>query len=55
MEYDNTAGIGVAVPKGDNASLLEIVNAYITKVKADGTWDQWMDDAAAKSVSLLDK
>ncbi len=51
--YDSSAGIGAAVPKGDNASLLEIVNAYIAKVKADGTWDQWMDEAVAKSVSLL--
>ncbi len=53
VDYDTSAGIGVAVPKGDNASLLEIVNAYIAKVKADGTWDQWMDDAVTKSVSLL--
>lgn len=53
VDYDASAGIGVAVPKGDNASLLEIVNAYITRVKADGTWDQWMDDAVTKSVSLL--
>ncbi len=53
VDYDSSAGIGAAVPKGDNASLLEIVNAYIAKVKADGTWDQWMDDAVAKSVSLL--
>ncbi len=51
--YDNTAGIGVAVQKGDNASLLEKINAYIAQVKADGTWDQWMDEAVEKSVSLL--
>lgn len=51
--YDSSAGIGVAVPKGDNASLLEAVNAYIAKVKSDGTWDQWMDDAVTKSASLL--
>ena len=51
--YDNSAGIGVALPKGDNASLLEIVNAYIARVKADGTWDAWMEDAVNKSVSLL--
>ena len=51
--YDSTAGVGVAVQKGDNATLLEKVNAYIAQVKADGTWDQWMDDAAAKSASLL--
>ena len=53
VEYDSAAGIGAAVPKGDNASLLEIVNAYIARVKADGTWDKWMDDAVKKSVSLL--
>ena len=54
VDYDSSAGIGVAVPKGDNGALLEIVNAYIAKVKADGTWDQWMDDAVTKSVSLLE-
>ncbi|MBR1586591.1 MAG: transporter substrate-binding domain-containing protein [Clostridia bacterium] len=53
VAYDSSAGIGVAVQKGDNASLLEVINAYIAKVKADGTWDQWMDDAVTKSVSLL--
>ena len=52
--YDNTAGIGVAVQKGDNATLLEKVNAYIAQVKADGTWDAWMADAVEKSASLLE-
>ena len=53
VNYDSSAGIGVAVAKGDNASLLEIVNNYIARVHEDGTWDSWMDDAIAKSASLL--
>ena len=53
VDYDSSAGIGVAVAKGDNTSLLEIVNDYIARVHADGTWDAWMDDAVAKSASLL--
>ncbi|MBR5108790.1 MAG: transporter substrate-binding domain-containing protein [Clostridia bacterium] len=53
VDYDSSAGIGVAVTKGDNASLLEIVNQYIAQVHADGTWDAWMADAVAKSASLL--
>ncbi|MBQ8161237.1 MAG: transporter substrate-binding domain-containing protein [Clostridia bacterium] len=52
--YDNTAGIAVAVAKGDNASLLEIINAYITRVKEDGTFDSWVDTAAAQAASLLE-
>lgn len=55
VDYDSSAGIGVAVQKGDNASLLEIINAYIARVKADGTFDSWVDAAVAQSASLLDK
>ena len=51
--YDSSAGIGVAVPKGDNASLLAEVNAYIAEVKENGTFDAWVDEAAAKGASLL--
>ncbi len=53
VDYDSSAGIGVAVQKGDNASLLAAINEYIAKVKADGTFDGWVDDAAAKSAGLL--
>ncbi len=52
--YDNSAGIAVAVQKGDNASLLEVINAYITRIKEDGTFDSWVDEAAAQSATLLD-
>ena len=51
--YDSSAGIGVAVPKGDNASLLAVVNEYIAEIKADGTFDGWVDDAAAKGAGIL--
>ena len=51
--YDNSAGIAVAVQKGDNASLLEALNAYITRIKEDGTFDSWVDEAAAQSATLL--
>ena len=53
VEYDNSAGVGVAVAKGDNESLLALVNEYIAQVHADGTWDAWMADAIDKSASLL--
>lgn len=55
VDYDSSAGIGVAVPKGDNESLLKIVNEYIAEIKADGTFDGWVDEAAAKGASLLAK
>ncbi len=51
--YDNSAGIGVAVAKGENESLLAIINDYIARVKGDGTFDGWIDEAAAKCASLL--
>lgn len=51
--YDSSAGIGVAVPKGDNESLLAVVNEYIAEIKADGTFDGWVEEAAAKGASLL--
>ena len=53
VDYDSSAGIGVAVPKGENESLLKIVNEYIAQIKADGTFDAWVDEAAAKGASLL--
>ena len=55
VDYDSSAGIGVAVPKGENESLLKIVNEYIAEIKADGTFDAWVDEAAAKGASLLAK
>lgn len=55
VNYDSSAGIGVAVPKGDNESLLKVVNEYIAEIKADGTFDAWVDEAAAKGASLLAK
>lgn len=55
VNYDSSAGIGVAVPKGDNESLLKIVNEYIAEIKADGTIDAWVNEAAEKGASLLAK
>ena len=55
VDYDNTAGIGVAVQKGDNAFLLEVMKAYIAKVKADGTFDGWVNTSVEQSASLLQK
>ena len=52
--YDNSAGIAIAVQKGDNATLLDALNAYITRIKEDGTFDSWVDEAAAQSATLLD-
>lgn len=47
VEYDNTAGVAVAVNKGDNASLLEVINSVIERVTTDGTFDAWVDEATA--------
>lgn len=55
VEYDNGAGVGVAVAKGDNESLLAIVNEYIAQILADGTFDGWVVDATAKNALLLDE
>lgn len=51
--YDNTAGVGVAVAKGDNESLLAAVNAYIESILADGTFDAWVDEAVALNATLI--
>ena len=51
--YDSSAGVAVAVQKGDNAALLEKINAYIAQIKADGTFDGWMDEACQQSADLL--
>lgn len=52
--YDGSAGIGVAVAKGDNETLLAEVNAYIESVLADGTFDSWMETAIEQNASLLE-
>ncbi len=51
--YDSSAGIGAAVAKGDNESLLAAVNAYIEQVLANGTFDAWVDDAVALNATLI--
>ena len=53
IDYDTTGGCGVAVAKGDNASLLEVVNAYIAKVTTDGTFDSWIDTAIEQNATLV--
>ena len=53
IDYDAAGGCGVAVAKGDNASLLEAVNAYIAKVHADGTFENWIDTAIAQNATLV--
>lgn len=51
--YDSSAGVGVAVAKGDNEALLAQVNAYIETVLADGTFDAWVDTAVAQNATLV--
>ena len=55
VEYDNTAGVAVAVNKGDNASLLEVINSVIERVTTDGTFDAWVDEATALNATLLEE
>lgn len=52
--YDNTAGVGIAVQKGDNESLLKLLNDYIAAIKADGTFDAWEQEAMEKSAGLVE-
>ena len=51
--FEGSVGAGVAVQKGDNASLLAVINAYIARVKADGTFDGWVNTSIEQASSLL--
>ncbi|MBQ8130324.1 MAG: transporter substrate-binding domain-containing protein [Clostridia bacterium] len=50
----NSNGASIGVAKGDNESLIQALDAYIDEVKADGTFDSWVDTAAAQAASLLE-
>ena len=52
--YDMSGGVGIAVAKGDNASLLALLNDYIAQVTTDGTFDAWEQEAMEKSASLVE-
>lgn len=50
----NKNGVGVAVAKGDeSAALLGAINETIERVKADGTYDAWVEKACAQQAELL--
>lgn len=51
--FYESPGVGIAVAKGDNASFLEVVNAYIDRVKEDGTFDAWLEEAIALNANLV--
>lgn len=55
--FDTGAGTGVALPKStpgcENEALLEIINQYIEKILADGTFQSWYDESCEKAASLL--
>jgi len=55
--YNVSTGSGVAVPKStpgnENDALLEIINNYIDRIKADGTFQAWYDEACEQAASLL--
>lgn len=55
VEYDSSAGVAVAVNKGDNAALLEVINSVIERVTTDGTFDAWVDEATALNATLLEE
>lgn len=49
-----TNGVGVAVAKGEeNATLLAAVDETVARVKADGTYDAWVEEACAQQAELL--
>ena len=52
-DYNTSGGAGVAVAKGDNEALLEVLNAYIEKVTTDGTFDSWVDLAVEQNAKLV--
>lgn len=52
VDYSSN-GNGVAIAKGDNATLIEAVNAYIEQVLADGTFDAWVDVAVEQNAQLV--
>lgn len=51
----NGQGSGVAVQKGDNETLLAFINDYLAQIKADGTFDGWVEEAYAQAAALLEK
>lgn len=53
VDYNTSGGAGVAVAKGDNEALLEVLNAYIEKVTTDGTFDSWVDLAVEQNAKLV--
>ena len=46
--------MAVAVNKGDNAKLLEAINAYIDKVTTNGEFDAWFELAMEQNGQLLE-
>ncbi len=53
VDYNTSGGAGVAVAKGDNEALLEVLNAYIEKITTDGTFDSWVDLAVEQNAKLV--
>jgi ABC-type amino acid transport substrate-binding protein len=53
VDYATSGGAGVAVAKGDNEALLEVLNAYIEKITTDGTFDSWVDLAVEQNAKLV--
>lgn len=49
-----SSGVAVAVNKGDNARLLEAINAYIEKVTTNGEFDAWYERAMEQNGQLLE-
>ena len=50
-----SAGVAVAVNKGDNEALLQVINDYIERVLNDGTFDKWFDEALEINGLLLEQ
>jgi len=51
--FYESPGVGVAISKGDNETLLAAVNAYIEQVKVDGTLNEWVEKAIALNAQLV--
>ncbi|MDR2658325.1 MAG: transporter substrate-binding domain-containing protein [Oscillospiraceae bacterium] len=53
VTYTGGKGCGVAVQKGDNETLLQAINEFLARVKSDGTFDKWVEDAIALNAQLI--
>lgn len=53
IEYTGASGVAVAIAQGDDGALMAKINEYLSIVIADGTFQQWLDEAFMLNGLLL--